>query len=71
VDHRKRNRLEKTRQITGKLWCWGGLLGIIVILLLKTEQVFALFMGITLIAGLLPVYSYLFYKKITEVNGTA
>jgi len=55
----------KTHRMAGKLWFWGGLLGITLTLII--QNAFVALIPISLICALAPiVYSYLIYQKIVK-----
>lgn len=56
---------KKTHFLAGKLWFWGGLIGILLVLFLDLKMVLPIFLGITFIICFVPIrYSYLVYKRL-------
>jgi uncharacterized membrane protein len=57
----------KTHRLAARLWLPGGLLLVVLSLILHGEVMFAGFIAIVLVLGIVPVaYSYFYYRKLSQ-----
>jgi len=63
------NNWKHTHRLAGIVWFVGGIISASLVLVLEPEQVFPIFIGITILLVLIPgVYSFLIFKKTKQHN---